>query len=145
MCIRDRSHYIKQSWDKIPHNKPIQAAKKEWLDDQSPESIQIKQQVAKLETEEMDGLIQYLKHLISIDKKSTALKDLQGKIWGHGYSNGELKSQLFPETAECLHQWHEQGITLSVYSSGSVQAQQLLYRHSPVSYTHLTLPTNREV
>ena len=128
---QELSHYIKQHWDKIPHNKPIQAAKKEWLDDQSPESMQIKQQVAKGETEEMDGLIQYLKHLISIDKKSTALKDLQGKIWEHGYNNGELKSQLFPETAECLREWREQGLTLSVYSSGSIQAQKLLYRHSP--------------
>ncbi len=128
---QELSHYIKQSWDKIPHNKPIQAAKKEWLDDESPESMQIKQQVAKQETEEMDGLIQYLKHLISIDKKSTALKDLQGKIWEHGYNIGELKSQLFPESAECLRKWHEQGLTLSVYSSGSIQAQKLLYRHSP--------------
>ena len=40
------------------------------------------------------------------------------------------KSQLFPETAECLRQWHKQGLMLSVYSSGSVQAQKLLYRHS---------------
>ena len=75
-------------------------------------------------------MIEYLRHLISIDKKSTALKDLQGKIWEHGYINGELKSQLFPEAAECLHQWHKQGLTLSVYSSGSIQAQKLLYRHS---------------
>ena len=128
---QELSTYIKQNWDKIPHNKPIQAAKKEWLDDESSKSMQIKQQVAKGEIEEMDGLIQYLKHLISIDKKSTALKDLQGKIWEHGYNNGDLKSQLFPETAECLREWREQGITLSVYSSGSIQAQKLLYRHSP--------------
>lgn len=127
---QELSYLIKQHWDKSPHNTSIQAAKKEWLDDQSPESMQIKQQVAKQETKEIDGLIQYLKHLISIDKKSTALKDLQGKIWEHGYNNGELKSQLFPETAECLREWHEQGITLSVYSSGSIQAQKLLYRHS---------------
>ena len=76
---QELSHYIKQHWDTSPHNKPIQAAKKEWLDDQSSESIQIKQHVMKGETEEIDGLIQYLKHLITIDKKSTALKDLQGK------------------------------------------------------------------
>ena len=117
------SHYIKQNWDQSPHNKPIQAAKKEWLDDQSPASIQIKQQAMKGETKEIEALIQYLKHLISIDKKSTALKDLQGKIWEHGYINGELKSQLFPETAECLREWHKQGLPLSVYSSGSIQAQ----------------------
>ena len=128
---QELSHYIKQHWDKSPDNEQIQAAKKEWLDDRSTESIQIKQQVIKGEAEEIDGLIQYLKHLISIDKKSTALKDLQGKIWEHGYKNGELKSQLFPETSECLREWREQGLTLSVYSSGSIQAQKLLYRHSP--------------
>ena len=127
---QELSQYIKQHWDKSPHDKPIQAAKKEWLDDQSPESMQLKQQVMQGGTEEIDGLIQYLKHLISVDRKSTALKDLQGKIWEYGYSNSELKSQLYPETAECLRQWHQQGLTLSVYSSGSVQAQKLLYRHS---------------
>ena len=128
---QELSHYIKQHWDESPHKKPIQAAKKEWLNDRSTESVQIKRQVIKGESEEMDGLIQYLKRLISIEKKSTALKDLQGKIWEHGYKNGELKSQLFPETAECLREWREQGLTLSVYSSGSIQAQKLLYRHSP--------------
>ena len=128
---QELSHYIKQHWYKISHNKPIQAAKMEWLNDLSPESMQIKQQVIEGETEEIEALIQYLKHLINIDKKSTALKVLQGKIWEHGYSNGELKSQLFPETAECLREWREQGLTLSVYSSGSIQAQKLLYRHSP--------------
>ena len=129
---QELSAYIKQHWNKSPNNKPIQAAKKEWLNDQSPESGQIKQQVLKGKIEEIDGLIQYLKHLISIDKKSTALKDLQGTIWEQGYNIGELKSQLFPETAECLHKWHEQGLTLSVYSSGSIQAQKLLYRHTTV-------------
>jgi enolase-phosphatase E1 len=128
---QELSHYIKQHWDKSSYNEQIEAAKKEWLDDRSTESVQIKQQVIKGESEEIDGLIQYLKHLISIDKKSTALKDLQGRIWEHGYKNGELKSQLFPETAECLREWREQGLTLSVYSSGSIQAQKLLYRHSP--------------
>ena len=127
---KELSKYITKHWNKSPHNKPVQAAKEEWLDDQSAESMKIKQQVMQGKTREVDGLIQYLKHLIGIDRKSTALKDLQGKIWEYGYNNGELKSQLFPETAECLHQWYEQGLTLSVYSSGSVQAQKLLYRHS---------------
>ena len=127
---QELSSYIKQHWNKNTHNKPIQEAKKEWQDDQSAESRQIKQNVNRKQINESDGLIQYLKHLISIDKKSTALKDLQGKIWEYGYSSGELKSQLFPETADCMRQWHQQGLTLSVYSSGSIQAQKLLYRHS---------------
>ena len=127
---QELSYYIKQYWNDNTHNKPIQEAKKEFLDDQSTESMRIKKQLSQGEIQDIDGLIQYLKHLISIDKKSTALKDLQGKIWEYGYNNGELKSVLFPETAECLRQWHEQGLTLSVYSSGSIHAQKLLYRHS---------------
>ena len=124
------SSYIKQHWNKNSQDKAIQEANEEWSADHSAESMRIKKQLSQGEIQEIDGLIQYLKHLISIDKKSTALKDLQGKIWEYGYNNGELKSVLFPETAECLRQWHEQGLTLSVYSSGSIQAQKLLYRHS---------------
>ena len=127
---KELSSYIKNHWDNRTHNRTIQEAKKEWLDDQSAESIQLKKQVSLQQTSEVNGLIQYLKHLISIDRKSTALKDIQGKIWECGYNQGVLKAELFPETAECMHQWHEQGLTLSVYSSGSIQAQQLLYRHS---------------
>ena len=127
---KELSRHVKRHWNKGTHEKLIQEAKKAWLADQSPESIQIKHQVTLGKKEEIDGLIQYLKHLIFIDKKSTALKDLQGKIWEQGYCDGELKSQLFPEAAECLRQWHKQGLTLSVYSSGSIQAQKLLYKHS---------------
>ena len=58
---QELSHYITQHWDKPLYYKPIQAAKKEWLEDQSPESMQIKQQVAERKKEEMGGLIQYLK------------------------------------------------------------------------------------
>ena len=128
---QELSSYIKQNWNENTPDRIIQEAIIEWSDDQTSESMRLKEQVNQREINKVDGLIQYLRHLISIDKKSTALKELQGKLWEYGYSNGELKSELFPETAECLHQWHEQGLTLSVYSSGSIHAQQLLYRHSP--------------
>lgn len=129
-ATKELSSYIKHHWNKNSHNKAIQEADKEWDDDYSDKSMKLKQQVAEGKLNKAEGLIQYLKHLITIDKKSTALKDLQGKIWKHGYSKGELKAELFPETAECLHEWQEQGIKLSVYSSGSIQAQKLLYRYS---------------
>ena len=127
---QELSNFIKHHWNNNTQNRAIQDANKEWSDDQSIESLLLKKHADRQQAHEADGLIQYLKHLISIDKKSTALKDLQGKIWEYGYSKGELKAELFPETAACLHQWHEQGLTLSVYSSGSIHSQQLLYRYS---------------
>ena len=127
---RELSHYVTEHESDSSQNRSIQDARREWESDQSPESQHLKKQVSELQINKVEGLIQYLKHLISIDRKSTALKDLQGQLWEHGYRKGELKSELFPETAECLRQWHQQKITLSVYSSGSVHAQKLLYRHS---------------
>ena len=80
--------------------------------------------------EDLAAISNYLKHLINIDEKSTALKDLQGKIWNDGYARGEIISTLFPEAAACLKEWKTIGLTLAVYSSGSIKAQQLLYQHT---------------
>ena len=127
---RELSAYVTENVHNSGQNRSIQEARREWERDQSLESMRLKKQVSEQQINEVEGLIQYLKHLISIDKKSTALKDLQGQIWEYGYKKGELKAALFPETADCLQHWNQQGINLSVYSSGSIHAQQLLYRHS---------------
>ena len=127
---QELSRYVKQNEKDHSSNKTIQAAKSEWAEDQSPEGTDLKNKVTLQKISESEGLIQYLKHLIAIDRKSTALKDLQGKIWEYGYNKGALKAEMFPEAAECLQQWYQQGVALSVYSSGSIQAQKLLYRHT---------------
>jgi len=75
-------------------------------------------------------IVPYLQWLISVDRKYTPLKELQGMVWNEGYGRGELKSTLFDEVADTLQRWHEQGLVLGVYSSGSIAAQKLLYGHS---------------
>lgn len=75
-------------------------------------------------------LLPFLHWLNRRDIKLTAWKDLQGLIWQEGYNSGALKAALFPEVADTLRRWHQQGYVLSVYSSGSVSAQKLLYGHS---------------
>ena len=72
----------------------------------------------------------YLRLLIEQDRKLTALKDLQGMIWEAGYANGDLVAPLFADVPPALQRWHNAGMVLAVYSSGSVWAQQLLYTHS---------------
>ena len=75
-------------------------------------------------------LVAYLQWLIDHDIKFPALKELQGRIWASGYASGDLVAPLFDDVAPTLHHWHRDGYQLAVYSSGSVAAQQLLYRHS---------------
>jgi len=74
--------------------------------------------------------VPYIQHLIAIDRKSTGLKSLQGKIWELGYRDGRLRSQLFPDVKPALQRWTAAGKKLFIFSSGSVQAQQLIFRYS---------------
>lgn len=67
---------------------------------------------------------------IEQDKKATPLKALQGHIWEAGYHHGSLKGHLYQDAFEGLRKWHQQGISLYVYSSGSVYAQKLLFGFS---------------
>ncbi|NPE51721.1 acireductone synthase [Dickeya dadantii] len=64
------------------------------------------------------------------DRKSPALKLLQGIIWRSGYRNGDFRGHVYDDVAPQLRAWRQQGIALYVYSSGSVEAQHLLFGHS---------------
>jgi enolase-phosphatase E1 len=72
----------------------------------------------------------YAHWLMDRDRKSTALKMLQGILWEEGYRSGELKGQIYPDVAAALRTWKEQGIRARVFSSGSVLAQKLIFGHS---------------
>lgn len=71
-----------------------------------------------------------LQRWISADKKATALKALQGMIWKAGYEDGSYRAHMYPDVAHQLAKWREQGLTLYVYSSGSIAAQKLFFRYS---------------
>lgn len=75
-------------------------------------------------------IIDLLIRWIDEDRKSTALKALQGLIWREGYESGAYVSHMYPEVAGRLRAWHEEGLSLYVYSSGSVPAQKLLFGFS---------------
>jgi len=64
------------------------------------------------------------------DAKVTELKDIQGRIWAEGYAAGELRGHVYPDAAEALRRWHAEGMTLAVFSSGSVPAQKLIFGYS---------------
>lgn len=77
-----------------------------------------------------DSIEAYVEWLIERDRKSTGLKSLQGKIWRHGYVDGSLKSQVYADVAPAFKRWRAQGLSINIFSSGSVLAQQLLFEHT---------------
>lgn len=78
----------------------------------------------------VDAIIARLQQWIAEDQKITPLKTLQGMVWQQGYQSGAFRGHLYQDAFTALTQWQQQGIKLYVYSSGSVQAQQLLFRYS---------------
>lgn len=79
---------------------------------------------------DLEQMIAQLIAWIDADQKITPLKSLQGLIWDAGYRHGDFKGHIYADAAQCLQQWHQQGLKLYVYSSGSVQAQNLLFAFS---------------
>jgi enolase-phosphatase E1 len=77
-----------------------------------------------------EAVIDHLIDWIDQDRKITPLKALQGMIWENGYRNGDFQGHIYPDAEQVLRDWQARGLALYVYSSGSVQAQKLLFAHT---------------
>ena len=75
----------------------------------------------------IETISNYVSWLIDRDRKTTALKSLQGKIWEEGYRKGDLRSRVFGDVAPAFARWRAHGKKIYIYSSGSVLAQKLLF------------------
>ena len=64
------------------------------------------------------------------DSKSTELKAVQGRIWEDGYRSGELTGTVFDDVPRAFARWQSAGTPIAIFSSGSVLAQQWLFRRS---------------
>ncbi|XP_056592633.1 enolase-phosphatase E1 [Triplophysa dalaica] len=67
---------------------------------------------------------------MAADRKTTALKQLQGHMWRAAYLMGKIKGEVYPDVVPSIRQWRHHGLQIYIYSSGSVEAQKLLFRYS---------------
>jgi len=72
----------------------------------------------------------FVKTLVDNDKKLGPLKCLQGLIWKRGYDNGSIQGHVYSDVLKAFKKWTDQKIKIYIYSSGSVQAQKLLFLNS---------------
>lgn len=85
---------------------------------------------AGLDAGNVEAIVSELQLWIREDRKATPLKTLQGMIWRQGYEQGDFQSHIYPDAADYLRRWHDRGLRLYVYSSGSVEAQKLIFGYS---------------
>lgn len=77
-----------------------------------------------------EALLETLQDYIRKDVKDTTLKWVQGKIWQVAFETGQIKGHIYPEVAGFFRRWISHGVKLFIYSSGSVEAQRLMFGHS---------------
>ncbi len=70
-----------------------------------------------------DWVCAAVQRLIESDSKQTGLKALQGLIWEAGYRDGTLRAHVYPEVPSALTRWRQAGLSLAIYSSGSIAAE----------------------
>lgn len=108
-----------------------------WLDDHAsdPAIAEARQQViadASLAADaSTDEIVAVLKGWMADDVKATPLKTIQGQIWAEGFARDEISSHFFDDVIPQLRRWHDAGVQLAVFSSGSVASQVPWFRHSP--------------
>ncbi|KAM8939357.1 enolase-phosphatase E1 [Pelodytes ibericus] len=78
----------------------------------------------------IQGIVDNIFWQMTLDRKTTALKQLQGHMWRSAYMTGEVRGEVYEDVVPAFHKWREAGMRLFIYSSGSVEAQKLLFGYS---------------
>ena len=122
---REVRKFLNEHFDSEPVRSDIEVLREEHAVDEREN-----RNPPALDVTQIESIATYVEWLIGRDSKSTGLKSLQGKIWRQGYLAGALKSQVYADVAPALRRWRANGLNVSIFSSGSVLAQQLLFAHT---------------
>lgn len=79
---------------------------------------------------DQQAVIAVIQRQMAGDVKATGLKALQGLVWREGYESGNVLGHVYADVPQLFSAWKAAGRHVAIYSSGSVLAQQLLFRHS---------------
>jgi len=85
---------------------------------------------AAVNVHDLPAILGALHAWAAADLKVTVLKELQGLIWAEGFESSGIQGHLYPDAVDALYRFHDAGVQLSIYSSGSVAAQKLLFGHT---------------
>ena len=77
-----------------------------------------------------DAVLAVIRRQMAGDVKATGLKGLQGLVWREGYESGAVRGHVYEDVPVAFARWKAADVPVAIYSSGSVLAQQLLFRHS---------------
>lgn len=78
----------------------------------------------------IDVISKYVQWNIVEDRKVSALKQLQGHMWKDGYESQKFTSLVYEDVPSFFREVVKSGARVAIYSSGSREAQHLLFKYS---------------
>ena len=90
----------------------------------------IKQRFPTDATVSPEAFISYCNELSSQNSKFPPWKILQGLLWRKLYQDGTVKAPLYDDVLPALHALKDANVGIYIYSSGSIEAQKLLFAHT---------------
>lgn len=128
--------FLTETWDQPATQADVQALIAQSSEDQA-NGLSDAPKIAAIDAtganrgQVIQDAVAYVHWNIANDRKVGALKQLQGHVWDLGYKSGELKALVYPDVPRFLERMRDTGTTkVGIYSSGSRQAQRLLFQYS---------------
>uniref|UniRef100_A0A3P8S6N6 Enolase-phosphatase 1 n=1 Tax=Amphiprion percula TaxID=161767 RepID=A0A3P8S6N6_AMPPE len=126
--------YLSSHWEEDECKQDVHLLKKQIEEDMKQNRAcpvhAVDQTVHTDEEKAIREVVENVLWQMAADRKSTALKQLQGHMWRSAYSSGRIKGEVYQDVIPSVKTWREQGLRVYIYSSGSVEAQKLLFGYS---------------
>jgi len=130
---RELRSYLDANWDNEQLIQDIELLRKLAHEDEDmgiKNAIQIPEDNGTNKHEIIEAIALNVGKQMDMDRKTTALKQLQGHIWLSGYKQGVLQGHVYEDSYEAFQKWKNQDLPIFIYSSGSIAAQKLLFGYS---------------
>lgn len=129
-ALKHVEEYLKSHWSEDA-TKTVVAALREQADEDKKAEVEGVVTIPAEDSEDIiPDVVKNVEWQMSQDRKTGALKTLQGLVWAQGYKDGTIKGHVYEDVKKALEQWNESGRKVYIYSSGSVDAQKMLFEHS---------------
>ncbi|XP_074631507.1 enolase-phosphatase E1-like isoform X2 [Acropora palmata] len=133
--------FLERNWDSAQCQEDVLALKIQAENDKDVDGVvsildsdndQFKDMNGQKESKDIiiESVVKNVIWQMNSDRKTTALKQLQGHIWREAYENEEIKGDLFEDVLPAFKYWTSNNIKIFIYSSGSIDAQRLLFGNS---------------
>ncbi|XP_072570956.1 enolase-phosphatase E1-like isoform X1 [Paramormyrops kingsleyae] len=126
--------YLSTHWEEDECKQDVQLLKKQTEQDiREHRACPVHSPDQTVHTDEEKAIREVVDNVLwqmAADRKTTALKQLQGHMWRTAYTSGKIKGEVYQDVVPAIRRWRQQGLKVYIYSSGSVEAQKLLFGYS---------------